>query len=196
MRPHSVIPRFCGIAVLLYTLLILPWPGVRSAYRAMYVAVAQAMFSHFGGAGRVVFEPRPSPDRGRDDLLLTLGREDVEVAGEVEVDTGRVGYVPTVELVALVFASPVAWPRRWRSLVVGLLLVNAFVAARMALLLLHWFSMPTPFRLYAPGAPGQGLLSWSYECLFVSPAGSFLVPLLIWGAVTIRREDIVRCFRT
>ena len=190
MSLAKTVTLFLLITAGVYTVLVLPIPGVREAYRDGFLAVAQWVFHPFGQNGLVRFEPRTGD--AEMDAVVTMGKRGVYLGQPVAIDTGRVGYVPTVELIALVLATPIPWSRRWRALVLGLVLVSLFVVFRMWLVLLFTYSQDLPMRLYTPGPFWNKLLAGCNEFFFISPTCSFLVPALIWAVVSLRREDITR----
>ncbi|MBU0718111.1 MAG: hypothetical protein KJ749_07680 [Planctomycetes bacterium] len=191
--PHlKTLLRFSSLALLVYVVLILPWPGVRETYRAGYCATGEFLFGRFGSSGVVRYEPRAKG--GLEDVDVILGKRTKLGTGEapVAMSTGRVGYVPAAVVVALILATPIPWRRKWRALVWGLVLVNLFVAFRSALQLLYWFSVPTPVQIHQPGPFWAAVLSAAYEFLFIAPACSFLVPVLVWAMVSFRPVNIDR----
>jgi hypothetical protein len=99
------------------------------------------------------------------------------------------GYLPTALLVCLVLCSPIPWRRRLRSLLIGLLLVQVFVACRVAVLIAFALSKETPLQLYHPGPLVLGVMRWLYDTLTKGNTLSFAAPLLFWVLVSFRRED-------
>ena len=192
MRPLKIIFRFFALALLLYVILIIPWPGAREGYRAIYQTAGRALFARFGAGGVVRYESRANDELY--DLDVVLGKRGV---GEVpaKMDSRRVGYVPVAVIVALVLASPVPWGRKWRALVWGLALVNLFVMFRSILQLLYLYSNPSPVRLYELSPFWDTLLARTYELFFLAPACTSMVPALVWVVVTFRREDVHRVLR-
>jgi hypothetical protein len=191
---RNTIARFF-LAVGIYVLLVLPWPGVGELYRDAYCAVGSTLFPRFGSEGIVRFEAIPGvkPGGHNDDTLAVLGRRKAVGAGKVKIPAWRVGYVPMAELAALVLATPIVWSRKWRALCWGLVLVNLFVVARLALLLYYWYYVyESPLRVRDPGPVLGKVVTFSYEFFFVSPACSFLIPAFVWLLVSLRREDYVR----
>lgn len=190
MPPVRTIARFFVVALVVYTVLVLPWPGVRSTYRNAFLVAGRAMFSNFGDEGLVVFQPSAEDE---DAAELLLGKRG-EVLGGVRVETGQVGFVPCVIMVALVVATPSRWKRKLRALFVGTLLVNVFVVFRIWLLLLYSFCKNEPYRLYDPGPFWGKIVSRAAEFFFFAPTCSFMVPILIWFAVALYPEDIAAAF--
>jgi len=217
MPPLKPILRFFFTAVALYVLLILPWPGLREAYREGYRIAANLCLSTFGSQGEIEFRvpttdeiaKRPgTADAG--DLAAAIARRTVTYQELTQKDgtvvkvpltgkpvgvvsiipTGRVGYVPTAELIALILATPILWSRRLRALIAGLVLVNLFIGARLAMMLLFCYSQDSAMRQFDWGPTATNWIAGLYEFFYVSPTGSFLIPPLIWALVTIRSDDV------
>ncbi len=189
MRPASGILRFTLWLALIYGLLAAPWPGVQEAYSKVYMSVGNWAFKSFGSKGEVKFAP-PSKPKGRSDIEVITKLRGDRVEGWSPHNTRLMGYLPTVEVIALILATPIPWRRRWKSLVLGLILSQAFVAARVLLCLFRWFSSDTPWQLFHPGPFWRDALFGTHEIVNISPTLSFVVPVFIWIIVTFRRADL------
>ncbi len=197
--PLRILSRFLITATVIFVVLILPWPGLRSFYAAGYRSGVDLLFRDFGKGGLVAVLPGhesgippPDGDRHKDTVMICL-KQDVEVKEKVLAvftDSWLTAYLPTAKLIALVLATPIAWHRRWSALFFGLILLYGFVAARVGLLLLYAYSTPSPYRLYEPAAFWMGVLSWLRENLALSTSALFLGPVLIWVLVTLRLDDV------
>jgi ABC-type sugar transport system permease subunit len=194
MHPLKSVGWFFLLAVGIYVLLVLPWPGVREAYRSLYLWTGRALFQTYGYAGLINFEPLSGdPDK---DAKLTLGKRGVNVGQGMAIHTGRLGYAPTAALVALVLATPIRWSRKWKALIWGLILVNLFVILRLWLALLFSYCRPSPYQLYDPSPFWAKLVSGCHDFFFHAPTCSFLLPAFIWVLVSLRTEDFVRITKT
>ena len=186
MNVLKPIIRFCAITLFVYVLLVIRWPGVREAYRSVFMTTIQGVYAHFGAEGTVSCKPRDI--KAKDDVDLYLGN----LAGEapVAVSSGTLGYAPLVFFAGLIVATPIPWRRRWRPAFWGFVFVNLFVILRTGIYLFYWFSTPSPVRLYTPGPFLRRLIDVAYEFLALSPGGTFIVTAIIWAAVTWRAEDV------
>lgn len=174
---------------LAYALLVLAWPVVRPAYGAFYCALGNVVFQ--GGDGEVRFarKERIDPQQGFD-VEVVMTKRGVPGKKNVMSSSSRLtGYLPTVSLVALVLATPIAWRRRRRALLWGLLLVHVFVALRMGIPIVRDFSNPNAIQVYYPGGFGRWALGIAERAFLRAPASWFVVPILIWILVAFRRDD-------
>ena len=187
MWPRDRTVGFVLKLLLLYGLLAAPWPGVRGAYSVAYRAAANLVFGSFGG-GVVRFRASPSGREEMDAEIVIRNRRS-PVAGTTPHNSRMTGYLPTAEVIALILATPIPWPRRWRALLWGVVLVHGFVALRLVITLLHWFSVEEPWALYDPSPFWGNVLSTLFEFAVLAPTCTFLVPALIWILVTFRRSD-------
>ena len=188
MRPARVLGGFFLRFLVVFVLLMAPWPGVSEAYAAFFRAGGNFLFSKFGSDGRVRFLPLANPDEGRDTEVVLVNRR---AGGEMRVVGGSrlQGYKPTAFVLALILATPVPWSRRWRAVVWGLVLVNAYVGLRVFAFLLAAFSGDSTVALFSPGPVCRAILDFFVWVLVVSFAGWLIVPLPIWALVTFRRSD-------
>ena len=186
--PHKRIAGFVIRFLLVYTALVLPWPGIEAAYRAFFCSLGSTAFAAVG-AGSVRFVPDPQPRSDYDTLLVMTNLDAPRSVGQMNQSSRRVGYLPTVVLIALVMATPIPWRRRWRALAMGLLMVTAFVVLRMSLPIIRDFSNPNPLQVFHPGPIGRWLLGFASPALLQAPASQFVGPIFIWALVAFRRED-------
>jgi hypothetical protein len=193
--PHDVrlplrpVAAFLARLVLWYAALAVPWPGLPTAYATAYCAVANTALGDFG-RGEARFRP-VDPRGGWHDVEIGLRRQGAtEDAGRAPHDSRVTGYLPAAELAALVLASPIPWSRRLRALASSQLVLHAFLAARLWIMLAAWFSQDSPWKTMDLGDAMAAGLARATEVLVVSPTPSFLVPILVWIPVTFRRADL------
>ncbi|MHC5108276.1 MAG: hypothetical protein ACYTHJ_00180 [Planctomycetota bacterium] len=212
MRPLVKIVLSVLLAGAVYLAFVL-LPGLRPAYRELYRGMATSCFSEVGPEGTTRFRipnsqdvrPANDPEEVMVDLTRTTTRYQVVTteddkqqqipivdggSAKVVVPTGRIGYVPFVALIALTVAAPVPWRRRIQGLLIGGILINAFIMFRTWLMLLYFFSRPTSLQQYYWSGWTTDAVAELYEFFYVSPTCSFLVPVIIWAAVTLRPAEL------
>ncbi len=194
MPPRKLIVGFLWRVALLYGLLIAPWPGFNAAYGKYFRTLGQTVFAREGERRMLRFEAVPAElHHGLDTRIALANRDQADRDGKgpvhyLELDTRGVGWVPTALLLALILATPVPWRRRGWALLWGLLVVHGYIlfsvgvyiwnnSADLALLTL------TPFW--------QQVLGGLEETLITQMGASFVVPVLIWILVTLRKQDII-----
>ncbi len=189
-RPRGLIARFFFRVLLFYGLLALvPWTGLFEGYSAFSRAAGNAVFGSFGSGGMVRFRPLPEASGGMD-TEIAIRNVRSPVVGRLPHSNRFSGYLPTVETAALILATPIAWPRRWKALLWGMLLINGFVALRIWITLLRGFSMDQPCALYHPSPFWREALTHLYNYVAISPTCSFVIPALIWILVSFRSSDL------
>ncbi len=135
MLRHRPLTRFLVQVLLLYALLMVPWPGVAAAYGFLYRGAAIILFSTIGARGEVDFRPREHGTGGHDTTVTLVNRrEDYLTRQSMTISTRYHGYAPTALLVALALATPIPWPRRRRLLLWGFLFVQVYVVIRLVLI--------------------------------------------------------------
>jgi hypothetical protein len=180
----------------LYGLLIVPWPGWRSAYGRFFRGLNGAVFASESGLTIVRFRPAEKPPRPEIDTEILLANHaeiNATGCGPVRIlglDSRGVGWVPTAMLAAFVVATPLPWSHRWRALLAGVLLVHGYLLALVAFYLWNQSGGMTPVSFLPFWAP----LGEFLEETFVGQMGpSFVVPTLIWllVAFVIERPPVL-----
>ena len=194
MPPLRRISWFFLCCVLIYALLVVPWPGVMGAYRAYFRASGNLVFGAFGSKGAVVFNPRPGIRKGNDTRLTLRKRRPPFPEADIDINSRMVAYRPTAFIIALCLATPIPWSRRWQALVWGLVGVQAFIAFRVGLFLLDVFSNGNSFAIYSFSPLVKGLLTPAATILFRSPAIHYVGPMFVWLLVVFRRNDVMTVF--
>jgi hypothetical protein len=187
MHALKPIAGFALRVVVVYGVLAVPWSGIRNAYGALYRTAADLGFGPFFD-GRLRFEPIPSAEDGKDTRIRL--RDHINPATRLSLphDSRLTAYLPTIELIALVLATPVSWSRRGVALAWGLLAMHAFIALRIAVILAYMHH--------------HADLGWTgrtarlfQELLAVAPTPGFIVPVIIWAAVMLRRDEVMALVR-
>jgi hypothetical protein len=190
MFERKQVAKFIVLVLIIYTLLAVPWPGVRQAYSAAYRVTADSVLGVSTSNFLVYVRPlREDEGEGDEDVKLGVWDRQVQRGQRVRLSTRLTGYLPTAELLALVLATSLPWSRKWKALLWGLIGVHAFIALRLASGALYVLSMakPTPFFEFAP--LGNKVVYSIYEMAVQSPTTSFFVPALIWILVSFRKSD-------
>ncbi len=186
--------RAAALFAIVYGLLSYPWPGLQPAYSKAFRSAGQAAFQGFGPNGKVKFLPLENPTRTTDSEITTgvVGERRI---GFSSISPRILGYLPSVEIVALILASSVTWRRRLFALLLGLTAIHLFIYLRLFLLIRLWYSKATPWQQYHPSESTLGIIDQVNEIINVSPTAGFVIPVLIWIAVTFRASDWERIIR-
>ena len=176
--------------LVIYGLMMTPCPGVRRAYAAVFNTGGNLLFGSFGREGEVRFG-RPPQNDGEFDTEIILTRRTAKGFAQQRIPpiARTLGYMPTAMMVALVVATASPWKRRRWALVWGLAFVHAFIALRVGLLLVEAFSQDTLLRLYTLSAFWEKALNRAIPALVRAPAGSYIIPIMIWILVSFRASD-------
>lgn len=176
--------------VLIYALLMVPWPGLRDAYAAVFRAGGNLVFGSLGPDRSASLKPLSDP-RTKCDTVLVLR---VKRAGRSMEARGacasRLGYVPTAFLLALILATRMPWRRRCKALLLGLLMVNIVVLVTVGLLVLKGLSTNLPPAVALLSPFGRKAVAEAAH-LMTGTWSVFVVPILIWLLVAFRRADWV-----
>jgi hypothetical protein len=142
--------------------------------------VAGTVLVGAGPQGLVSIERPETPDKNHDVQIVVID-PDARLKRTTQISSRRHGYMPTSFLIALTLATPVAWPRRVRSVLWGLLAVNAYIAAKLILFPIAYGGDDPVGAWTLPG-----VLRWLFWVVGASSVGWMLPPLLIWTVLTFR----------
>jgi hypothetical protein len=190
---RSLLARF-GIAVLLFTVLMLPFTGLARGYAGFFRAV-------LGPAVDLVFpvELELTPFHASTGTYSAAQMHDTAMVVthpphrlQNPITSLWLGYVPTALFIALLVPTPIPGRRKRRALWIGLALVQLFVALRLAILMIDILSRPTPAALFHPGPRLLDAITFTSQMVTSELFPSFLVPLMIWALVSFRAEDLAR----
>jgi hypothetical protein len=191
MFPRSPITAFFVKLVLIYGLLILPWPYMHAAYLAFFRAGGNLLLNSIGPAGTVRFESQSPPDDNWA-TKLTFKNRRTGAEGTLERCNARHGYLMASLVTSLIVATPIPWSRRWKSLLLGLVIANVILAVGIWLSLVSVFNGDGPLAQFTLSPFWTGVLSVAVRILALSPEVPFAAPVFVWLLVTLRRSDLQR----
>ncbi len=186
----QIIKFFC-LFVLVYGLLMAPWPGLRTAYSRFYRASAASLFGSFGSKGIVHF--RQSGNVEYDTDVLIFNRDRVKDNGgpvvvQLGINSRYGGYMSTVFLIALVAATPIFWRRKGWAMVWGMILMHSFVSLKILISILYHFANK-PLSLFVLNRFWTQVLFITDRWFNLTLTFDFVVSFVIWVLVSFRRED-------
>ncbi|MBW2418522.1 MAG: hypothetical protein JRH19_08250 [Deltaproteobacteria bacterium] len=168
--------------MLLYAVLIMPWPafveGYGDAYRYAMNGVARDLpLDH-----KIWLRPNPKAGAINDSQLM---RGEGGSKAYAHPHSSRYpAYSTTAFLIALILATPTAWPHRLASLLWGLLILVQLLGLRMVITFLVLdVDGPLPWQSAPPAKP----------TVFASPAGRasgslwYVIATAIWALLMLRR---------
>ncbi len=192
-RPTARTLRFVLLTGVCLAILLWPWSSVQHLYGSIFERGCALVVAPLAGEIQLEVQAQPppaAPDRVMIDAFRRRGGD----ISRILINGRRTGYSPLAILLALVLATPISRWRRLRALVIGGLLVNAFVVLRVvALALLAQASF-----LNSHAGPDPGFLAsdgWiscvkAVSQMLIAGWVGTLVPVMIWLAVCIRIEDL------
>jgi hypothetical protein len=182
--------------VLIYALLLLPWPGWDQLYSHYFRALGETAFSRDNDRRIILFEGQHiEQDFSTLDIRMIMGNRDtVDSSGRglsipIDLNTRSIGWVPTALTIALILATPVPWRRRGWALLWGLLLIHGFILFTLQ----SWIWNASPGISLSTLSPFWKEVADNLQYTLITQMGvSFSVPVLIWILVTFRLEDARR----
>ncbi len=192
MSPLKPVAAFFLKVVVIYALLMIPWPGVMGAYGYVFRACGNTVFRTFGSTGRVHFAPIIPVPAGKDAKDTTVTLENIKppgVRGTMDMNSRLMGYLPAAFAAALILATPVPWSRRLWALLWGILLMSGFAGFELTLRLVDAFSDKNPLAVVTLGPVAKGALLILLKVIALSPVTAYIAPVFVWILVTFRRTD-------
>jgi len=187
MFQSKAIVKFLAIFLVSFIVLIVPWLGLRGPYASLYRGMGNALFGTFSSVATIRFEPLPKDDPAAgqgSDIQVTFRHRETGTVLPMAASTRFQGFTPTAFVIALALAAPLKWPRRVPALLLSFVAVTVYIAFRQYILIAS--------VIYKEPAWVAKLLDFAYWVFVESFAGVFVVPLIIWAAVTFRRSDFDR----
>jgi hypothetical protein len=171
-------------AVLLLVMGLLP--GASSVYPRLIHAEANGLFAAFGAGRSISFswvEPATRVDRS-DTRMQGWVAGEAKRSWRAVFSVHRRGYWPSAAFAALLLATPMSLRRRTLALLGGLVALNFFLLAQLALL---------GAAAFAANASGSSV--WSEwlplsQRLFNSPVPSYVLVFVLWALLARPAEGI------
>jgi len=177
-----------------------PWPAVEVFYGRLFVTCGNGLIDAAGGdsgllgtTGAAKLEADYDGDPQHDVRVGVLNFRNQGKNGwfnRKRTSSRHLGYMPTVTLVALVLATPMAWRRKLWALLWGLLFVHAFILVRFGFVLLEAFHGDRTHCLFQLNPPWSGIFVLLFDIVAVVPATTYLVTLVIWVVVSFRGDNL------
>jgi hypothetical protein len=193
ITPKGIIRFFC-LFLLVFGLLMAPWPRLGRAYTRFYSTSAAFLFGSFGSKGIVRFEPLSDSEYDLNVSLYNRARPgpDGGIAGiQTRHNSRLAGYIYVAFLTALILATPIPWRRKGWALFWGIILIHGLVASKLALRILYAFNNK-PLSMFALNPFCKRVLSITHQAFAVNVTFGFIVCVFIWILVSFRRRDWVK----
>jgi len=195
MPPPKLIGGFLGRFILVYALLIVPWPGLTAAYGAYFRALGRTVFAHESGRRDVTVEANPDHARFDLDTLFNLAnRDQVDASGNVPVrrlglDSRGVGWVPTALIIALALATPGSGRRRLGIFAACLLCIHCYILFSVAVYIWNNTDAASGLDLVTLNPFWKQVMNGLEETLITQMGPAFVLPVVLWALIAFRRQD-------
>jgi len=180
---HSAV-AFGLRSLVLYVLLVFPWPGAVELYSSVFRGIANATCSDAFSGARVRFDPMQTP-AGTLNTELTLLNRSNQAFVRKNITPWRTGYLPTATTIALLLALPIPFRRRCTLLIGAVIAVHGFIVARVFILVANGLNEPTPAATLSLGPAASRMLTNANSIFVETTTVTFVIPAIIWLAITI-----------
>jgi hypothetical protein len=177
--------------ILLYTIFLLPQINVNKIYAEFFCKVGNFLFEDFPRGGFVNLKTQS--DKGDNDIALFISKaewmEGTKIKGvTANKASDRIGYLVTAFFIALTFATPVSWKRKLTALVLGFIIITAFVMLKMYIIILNSYTLVDWFGLYQDASEKETIQFWYNN--FAAPATyGYSFVIILWLALSIGKKE-------
>ena len=183
--------------MLLFALLMAPWPGLGRAYTGFIATLASATMSHPRRSVTLTFsKPDPGTPAAKSFDLHVYAEDELQGKfARTTHDLRRGGYISTALFIALMLATPLKkWRRKAASLLFGVTLLQGLPL----LLVASMYCGKIVIRAYYLGPIKHWAVETAYRVLLTAPGMAYIVPGILWivlvwladrGAVAGWRKD-------
>ncbi len=175
--------------VVVYLLLLPPWPLFSDAYGVFFKSLGETVFAESNTRQEFSFEtPADSQQFLPMRVVIVnqslMARDGSGPVRNLDFSAWDFGWRPTMLNFALILATPIPWSRRWLVLIAGCALIHLLMLITLRVCIwtesaeIGLLTFTPPWRMVAAGLR---------EALITQL--SFAGPVLVWLLVTFRRED-------
>jgi hypothetical protein len=192
MKSKRTILRFVLIAALIYGIFAIPFSWIDEGYGKFYRATGKLFFSHFAGSGFARFSSTEDPELTK----INIGNYSQKQPNggirtkSAEFSTRDRGYLPTLLLLTLIFASPVPKKRKLVAILAGFIIIMVWIITKQWIHILRITSENPWLGLFDFSATRENILLFLYNGIVFSLTPSFTFAVIAWFLVTFRIEDI------
>ena len=182
--------------MVIYGVLITPWPGMKSVYASYFGTLGTLVFAQNDGPRQIQFQPRDDHNhvwpKNFDTEIILANRDLPDSQGKpkafmLTVDAWQMGWTPTVFLVSLILATPIPWRRQLRAILWGMLWIHGFIFWTVGIFIWNESTRLSLVTL----TPFWKEIANHVEELALNPVGpSFFAAALVFILVTFRRQDL------
>lgn len=190
MPEPRVIAVFFLKLMLLYGILVVPWPGARSAYRAIFICGANVFAQSLVSGTSVNFKPAPDVSNKKDTHAVITIRSNLRRV-TIRLSSQNPAYLMMAFFTSLALATPQPRKRLFGSLALGLLLVYVTVLFWLSILIAYEklridFESPT----HVPSTTWDLIVVVARGCVADEVVMMLLVPVMIWILVCFRISHV------
>lgn len=183
------------IALVLFALSMIRWAPLERVYGAFFRAQGELFLGIDTETHRIDFEALRPPEIN--DTRIRIGRTGERTALRVDCRSRLLGYQPMAVFLALLLATPMPMRRKLRALLLGGLLVSAYVLFRIELLILKGWTEHVKHCTAVHSGFLKSEAWWhaldNVTAIFVLETSVYiLIPTVIWGIVAFRWPAIGR----
>jgi hypothetical protein len=184
------------VATPLWAALVWPWPGLGRAYAKVFQPLGEVACAFVFAGHQIDLVPNVRPGT---DTEIVIRRDGHPGIYRVGFDSWSTGYLPFATflalLIALILTTRSLPRRRWRSFLIGALLVHLYVGLHLLVLVLDGQARfaeqaPEAFPAFIGSGAWRGLMARAKSILHDNHVAYSLTPVVIWGLACFEGRDL------
>ncbi len=188
-KPRHFIPVI--VFFVIYTALIIPNIDANRLYASCFCRLGNALYQNFSNGGYIRLTTQD--DKGKNDISLFLSRADWKNKGQLtgvttDKASDRIGYLITAFFIALCLATPINWKRKAMALILGMLIITAFVMLKLRIIILYSYTQVPWFGMYQEEST-KSTISWWYNYFAAPATQGYAFVVIVWMALSLGRKE-------
>lgn len=178
-------------ALLVYALLAFP-SFLSKGYEKFYRSVSRTFLSTVRGTGFCVFESKN--DISDTEIIIgnktQLDENQRTRTMNIPVNSHQDGYLPTILLLSLILASPIPVRRKGRALIIGFVLMTAFVLFKVWIRIMYTCDTNPWLQLTNPSNSQMKIVSFIKVNFVTYGAPSLTLTVILWLLISFTKNDV------
>lgn len=112
-------------------------------------------------------------------------------ARHVSINLFRESYLPISILISLIVATAASWKRKWKSLILGLILIKLYVLFKVFILTFECNDTPDFFIIKFPAFINWIIFESSKFLKLTGFSSTIIIPIIIWFLVTLNFNEVI-----
>jgi hypothetical protein len=196
MQSKKKILSFLLKAILIYGIFSFPSSWIDNEYGIFYRKIGKVFFNRFSGTGFAIFSETKRPNFTKIAIgnRKLIGKDKKTEVETDELNTRLRGYLPTLLLISLIFASPVPTKSKFYAFAAGFIIIMAFIIFKQWIHCLEMAAEYQKLKITDISGTTRKLVSFLNKSIVISLSPSYTFAVFTWLLVTFRKNDLFTGF--